>query len=130
VDRIGTAWLIRRFIDPAGTFRFIDPDRYSHSPGEIRFDMFEGEFTHEGDLCTFEVLLRHSGIQDPALDAIAEIVHDIDLKDERYQRPETNGIAGQIRGIAALHAADEGRLEDGSRLFEATYAGIKAAGKS
>ena len=83
VDRISTAWFIRRFIDADATLRFVDPDHYTHTEGEIRFDMFEGEFTHEGDLCTFEALLRHLKMKDAALDAIAEIVHDIDLKDEK-----------------------------------------------
>jgi len=129
VDRIGTAWLIRRFFDADASIRFVDQDRYKHEAGEIRFDMFEGEFTHEGDLCTFEVLLRHAGLNDPALDIIAQVVHDIDLKDEKYQRPETGGIAAQIAGIAMLHASDEARLEDGSRIFEATYAGLKAMRK-
>ena len=129
VDRIGTAWLVRRFIDPAAKFRFVDQDRYAHAAGEIRFDMFEGEFTHEGDLCTFEALLHHTGIHDPALETVAQVVHDIDLKDEKYQRPETAGVAAQINGIALLHSSDEARLEDGSRIFEAMYAGLRAAGK-
>jgi hypothetical protein len=124
VDRIATAWLIRRFVDPAATFRFVDQDRYQHQAGEIRFDMFEGEFTHEGDLCTFEALLHYVGRRDPALDALAEIIHDIDLKDEKYQRPETAGIAAMISGIAALQPADERRIEEGARLFEATYAAV------
>src|SRR5690348_13398110 len=81
VDRIGSAWLIRRFIDPAATFKFVPAKGYKPRPGEVRFDMFEAEYTHEGDRCTFEVLLQKSGLDDPALTAISEIVHDIDLKD-------------------------------------------------
>ena len=130
VDRIATAWLIRRFIDPAAQFRFVDPDRYQHSAREIRFDMFEGEFTHEGDLCTFEALLRYVKLEDMGLAAIAEIVHDIDLKEEKYQRPETSGIAAMIAGLAALHSEDDRRIDDGSRIFEATYAGLRASKKS
>ena len=130
VDRIATAWLIRRFIDPAARFRFVDQDRYQHANREIRFDMFEGEFTHEGDMCTFETLLRHVKLEDPGLSALAEIVHDIDLKDDKYQRPEANGIAAMISGLAALHPEDERRIEDGSRIFEAAYAGLKASKKS
>jgi hypothetical protein len=124
VDRIATAWLVRRFVDADATLRFVDPDHYTHTEGEIRFDMFEGEFTHEGDLCTFEALLRHLKMQDAALDAIAEIVHDIDLKDEKYQRPETKGIAAMISGIIALHSSDDRRIEEGSRLLDATYAAL------
>jgi len=125
VDRISTAWFIRRFIDAGATLRFVDPDHYTHSDGEIRFDMFEGEFTHEGDLCTFEALLRHVKMKDAALDAIAEIVHDIDLKDDKYQRPETKGIAAMISGVIALHSSDEQRIEEGSRLLDAAYAALR-----
>ena len=125
VDRIASAWLIRGFIDPYAKLRFVDPDQYQHQPGEIRFDMFEGEFTHEGDLCTFEALLRHAKLSDQALDAIAEIVHDIDLKDTKYQRPETGGIAAMIMGLVALHASDERRIEEGARIFEAAYAALR-----
>jgi hypothetical protein len=81
VDRIACSWLIRRFIDPDAVVRFVPGKGYAPKPGEFRFDMFEGEITHEGDRCSFEMLLTHAGIADPALHAIAEIVHDIDLKD-------------------------------------------------
>ncbi|HYL72613.1 MAG TPA: chromate resistance protein ChrB domain-containing protein [Bryobacteraceae bacterium] len=125
VDRISSAWLIRRFIDPEARLLFVDQDRYAHQPGEVRFDMFEGEFTHEGDLCTFEVLLHHAKLNNRALDAIAEIVHDIDLKDNKYQRPETSGIAAMISGLTGLNTGDEQRIEEGARLFEAVYAGLR-----
>ena len=122
VDRIASAWLIRRFIDPDAAFRFVDPKDYSHDPAEIRFDMFDGEFTHEGDLCTFEVLLPAHGLSsDAALAAVAEIVHDIDLKDARYDRPETAGLAKMIEGLCRQTQADELRLERGSTLFESLY---------
>ncbi len=130
VDRISTAWLVRRFIDPAARFVFVDQDHYTHAGDEIRFDMFEGEFTHEGDLCTFESVVRHMQAHDPALSALAEIVHDIDLKDEKYQRPETNGIAAMISGITTLHSADDRRIDEGSRLLEAAYAALKTVRKA
>jgi hypothetical protein len=126
VDRISTAWLIRRFIDPSAHFLFVDEHHHTPSPGQIRFDMFEGEFTHEGDLCTFEVLLAHSSRSDAALQAIAQMVHDIDVKDEKYQRPETSGFAAMISGIIALHSGDEQRIDEGARLLDATYAALKA----
>jgi hypothetical protein len=122
VDRMSSAWLIRRFIDPAAKFRFVDPQAYKHGADEIRFDMFEGEFTHEGDQCTFEVLLRRFEIADPALAAIAEVIHDIDLKEAKFGRPETAGIDVLIQGIAARHADDAARIEEGATLFEALYA--------
>jgi hypothetical protein len=122
VDRTASAWLIRRFIDPAAQFRFVDPRTYRHGEAELRFDMFEGEFTHQGELCTFEVLLRFFSLQDPALTAVGEVVHDIDLKDNRYQRPETAGIARLIDGIALRHTEDGRRIEEAAILFEALYA--------
>jgi hypothetical protein len=88
VDRIACAWLIRRFIDRNARFKFVSGKDYVPSPGELRFDMFEAEFTHEGDRCSFEVLLGRAGLTDPALEAIAEIVHDIDLKDSKFGREE------------------------------------------
>ncbi|HYZ32666.1 MAG TPA: chromate resistance protein ChrB domain-containing protein, partial [Crenalkalicoccus sp.] len=80
VDRIASAWLIRRFIDPDARFKFVPAKGYLPEPGELRFDMYEGEYTHEGDHCTSEVLLSRASLDDPALTAIGEIVHDIDLK--------------------------------------------------
>jgi len=83
--------------------------------------MFEGEFTHQGDLCTFEVLVASLPQPDPALQAIAEIVHDIDLKEERYQRPETAGIARLLAGICLVGVDDELRLARGAALFDVLY---------
>jgi len=127
VDRIASAWLIRRFIDPAATFRFVDGTEHVPAPGQIRFDMFEGEFTHEGDRCTFEVLLAHTSLNDAALEAIAQIVHEIDVKDDKFQRPETSGFAAMITGIVALNSGDDQRIEEGARLLEATYAALAVA---
>ncbi len=84
VDRMASAWLIRRFIDPEPRFKFVPAKGYRPEPDELRFDMFESEVTHEGELCTFEVLVQRFGLADPALRAIAEIVHDIDVKDAKY----------------------------------------------
>ena len=129
VDRIASAWLIRRFIDPAATFVFADSGRPAASPDVVRFDMYEGEFTHEGDLCTFEVLLRASAkAADPALQAIAQIVHDLDLKDDRYQRPETLGVAAFIKGITARHTDDHRRLAEGATMLEALYSSLAEGG--
>lgn len=118
VDRIASAWLIRRFIDPQATFRFVDTASYRHSPPELRFDMYEGEFTHQGDLCTFEVLLATHNLIQPGLQPIAEMVHDIDLKDSRYQRSETSGLARMLDGLCARTTDDELRLEQGGHIFD------------
>jgi hypothetical protein len=123
VDRIASAWFIQKFIDPEARFQFVDSSAYAHAPEHIRFDMFEGEFTHEGELCTFEVLLSMSARSgDAALQAIGEIVHDIDLREPKYQRAETPGVASMIDGLVRLHADDARRLEEGSALFESLFA--------
>ncbi len=121
VDRIASAWLIRRFIDPDARFEFVRGHDHPAAPGQLRFDMFEGDFTHEGDLCTFEVLLRRFGLKDPALARIGQIVHDIDLKDGRFKHAETPGVDHLIAGIAMRHKDDESRLRDGGAALEALH---------
>jgi hypothetical protein len=121
IDRIASAWLIRRFIDKAARFKFVPSSGYEPEAGELRFDMFEGEFTHRGDRCTFEVLLAHAALSDPALGAIGEIVHDIDLKDDKYGRAETAGVKSLITGIATPGADDEQRLARGAVLLDGLY---------
>jgi hypothetical protein len=128
VDRIGSAWLIRRFIDPQAKFRFVDTSTYVHAESELRFDMYDGEFTHEGELCTFEVLIaRHNLLhQHPALQPIAEMIHDIDLKDSRYGRPETSGLSRMLDGLCARTEGDDLRIEQGGQIFDALYESFKA----
>jgi hypothetical protein len=125
VDRIASAWLIRRFLDPEARFKFVRGQRHAAVPGELRFDMFEAEFTHEGDLCTFEVLRRRFGLADAALGPIAEIVHDLDLKDARFARPEAAGLERVLAGIALRYRDDESRLQDGRAVFDALYESFK-----
>jgi hypothetical protein len=122
VDRIGCAWLVRRFIDKNASFKFVPPKGYEPEPNELRFDMFDAEFTHEGDRCSFEVLMTRAGLDDPALTAIAEIVHDIDLKDEKFGREEAPGIKTLINGICADTRDDDERLERGGAIFDNLYA--------
>jgi hypothetical protein len=121
VDRIACAWLIRRFLDPQARFAFVPARGYRPRPGEIRFDMLDAEFTHDGERCTFEVLLGEAGLKDPALRALGELVHDVDLKDEKFGRPEAAGLGRMIEGIAAAHRDDEPRVERGAALFEDLY---------
>jgi hypothetical protein len=121
VDRIACAWLIRRFVDPEAQFKFVSAKDYKARPGELRFDMFQGEFTHEGDKCSFEVLLERLGLNDVALRAMGEIVHDIDLKDGKFAREETAGIALLINGVCASQKDDLARLERGAAIFADTY---------
>jgi hypothetical protein len=127
VDRMASAWLIRKFIDPKAQFKFVPAKGYAPAPRELRFDMFDAEFTHEGDQCTFEVLLRRFGLGEPGLRHVAEIVHDIDLKDAKYGREEAAGIGQLVAGIAASHPDDEARLARGTALFDDLYASQTSA---
>jgi hypothetical protein len=125
VDRMASAWFIRRFIDSGARFKFVLPKGYKPLPDEVRFDMFEAEFTHEGDRCTLEVLIQRTGINDPAVRPIAEIVHDIDLKDSKFGRQETPGIDRLIAGIAMAHKDDGTRLARGAAVFDDLYGYFK-----
>lgn len=118
VDRIASAWLIRRFVDPEARFKLVPPIGHVPGPGEVRFDMFEAEFSHQGDACTFETLCARLRVTAPGLRAVAEIVHDIDLKDQKFCRPETAGVAALIEGLCLAVRSDEERLDLGARLFE------------
>jgi hypothetical protein len=121
-DRIASAWLIRRFIDPEARFKFVSGKGYRPHEGELRFDMFEAEFTHEGDKCSFEVLLERAELlKDSALRAIAEIIHDIDLKDDKFGRTEVAGIRTLIDGIRASTKEDAARIARGSEVFNDLY---------
>jgi len=117
VDRIACAWFIRRFLDPAARIRFVGPGRELR-PAELGFDLPGGAFTHEDGGCSFETLLARTVRSDPALRRVAEIVHDLDLKDGRYGHPETAGIQQLLSGILAAHADDEARIERGAALLD------------
>lgn len=122
VDRMASAWLIKKFIDPKASFKFMD-ERDLAKPGDktISFDVRGGEFTHAGDLCTFEVLVKSFGIKDKAVRRLAEIVHDIDVKDEKYKNPETAGLEEILTGIHKSFKNDDAALEQGMRAFEMMY---------
>jgi hypothetical protein len=122
VDRMASAWLIRRFIDPEARFKFVPAKGYQPLVGELRFDMFEAEYTHEGERCTFQTLQSRFGLRDRGVVAIGEIVHDIDCKDEAFGRPETAGVASLIQGIVKSNADDAARLDRGAAVFEDLYA--------
>jgi hypothetical protein len=120
VDRMASAWLIRRYIDPAARFRFGE----KADPGNARlvpFDAFGAEFSHHGDRCTFEVMADRFGIAEPAVERIAEVVHDLDLKDERYRPPEAGTMQTLIEGLQQRFRDDHELLEQGIVLFEGLY---------
>lgn len=126
VDRFASAWLIRRFIDPKATFLFASsPDRY---PDAVPFDMYhDGGFRHDGDLCTFEVLQKRFGVRDVAVRRIAEIVHDIDLKEDRYKSPHAATVGNLVEGLRASVRDDANLLEQGILMFEALYQSFQTA---
>jgi hypothetical protein len=122
VDRIASAWLVRRFIDPRARIKFAAARGYRPKSRELRFDMYDAEYTHEGDRCTFETLMARFAIRDPPLAAIGEIVHDIDCKETRFGREETAGVASLIEGIVLAHDDDATRLERGALVLDDLYA--------
>jgi hypothetical protein len=122
VDRIASAWLIRRHIDTKARFKFADLSPNKTAAKFVRFDMYDAEFTHVGDRCTFEVLMEAFSLDDLALREIAEIVHDLDLKDAKFQRNEAPGLEALFKGLALTQANDTARIEQGLVLMDALYA--------
>ena len=121
IDRIACVWLIRRFIDRDARFKFVTADGYRPRSGEYRFDMFEAEFSHEGDKCTFEVLASRFSLMSPAVSAVGEIIHDIDLKDKKFDRPEASGVQALFSGLVTAHAGDDARIERGTSILDELY---------
>lgn len=120
VDRLASAWLIRRFIDPEAAIRYGEPRE-----GEVSFDLPGAEFGHRGNLCTFETLLGTFGLDDPALRALAAIVHEIDLRDGKSSAPEIAGIDGILRGWLTAGWPDEELERHGIALFEGLYQSLQ-----
>ena len=121
VDRMSSAWLIRTFIDPHARFEFHD----NPPAGTVPFDMFGVEFGHQGDACTFEVLRGRFGLtSDPAIEWIARVVHDLDLRERRYNEPEAPGIELMIEGLRRSYADDAELLERGIALFSSLAKGV------
>lgn len=120
IDRLASAWLIKRFIDPKAKFVF--SSKVKKSKNEIPFDMYGSEFTHHGEDCTFETLIKAFDLKDSALQSIAEIVHDIDLKDNKYSRKEADGITQIVTGLSQKLRDDSKLLEKGLEIFDALYA--------
>ncbi|MEN3334479.1 MAG: hypothetical protein V7641_3844, partial [Blastocatellia bacterium] len=120
IDRLASIWLIKKFIDQRPRFSFV-------SDGEpveagIRFDMYEAEFTHQGEDCTFEMMIKQFGLSDDTgLQAVAEIVHDIDLKDNKFNRLEAAGLGTVIRGLADLLKDDRKLIQHCHPIFDGLY---------
>lgn len=120
IDRICSAWLIRRFIDPRAKFVFSPENRLPKDA--IPFDVFGAEFSHHGEDCTFETLLKCFTLKDKALKMIAEIIHDIDLKDHKFGRPEAAGVDAVIRSLSQHIGDDHKLLEAGSVVLDSLFA--------
>jgi len=119
IDRVGSAWLIRKFIDPKAKFVF--GNKRGLNGRVITFDMLEGDFSHDGDDCTFETLIRRFGIQDKPVCKIAEMVHDADLGDDKFQRTECIGIDRVLKGWAKEGLSDQEILRRGFECFDALH---------
>ncbi len=119
IDRVCSAWLIKTFIDKKAKFVFADENKLPANA--IKFDSVNGDFTHQGDNCTFETLLKSFNIKDRALREISEIVHDIDLKDQKFGRSEINGLDLVIRSISSSTKNDYETLKLGSEILNALY---------
>jgi hypothetical protein len=123
VDRVTSAWLIRKFIDPKARFAFAPEDK--KPPKAVAFDMYEGGFGHRGEDCTFETLLKVFHIRDKKIPVMAEIVHDADLFDEKFGRKEGFGIDEVMKGWAQLGLSDEELLKRGIQLAEGLYKSLR-----
>jgi len=122
VDRIGSAWLIKRFIDPEALFIFARPEEFPEDA--VPFDALGAEFGHQGEDCTFETLLKRSGLRDRRLGQLAEIVHEVDLHDGKFPREEARGVDLAIRGLLGTFKDDQEVLTHGFVLFDGLYAAL------
>lgn len=123
VDRFASAWLIKKFIDKNASFTFIDEkDGENMGKDIILFDIRGGRFTHTADLCTFEVLIKSFSLKDKTLRKVAEIVHELDLKDNKFRTPEAKGIENILYGIRKTAKNDYESMERGTAIFEMLYA--------
>lgn len=127
IDRICSAWLIRRFIDPSATFVFAPEKQLPKNA--VHFDVFGAEFSHHGEDCTFETLIKSFRIRDRAVREIAEIVHDIDLKDSKFGRSEASGLNMVIRSLSESVPEDKRRLEVGTVILDGLHQSLSKTTK-
>jgi hypothetical protein len=120
VDRTGCAWLIGRFIDQHAEFVFFEDPADAPEGAEL-FDVAGARFSHHGEDCSFETFLKEYSLEDPVLTEIAEIIHDADLMDEKYGRPESEGLDAVIRGMQLDLPNDEVLLGYTNALYNGLY---------
>jgi hypothetical protein len=125
VDRMASAWLIRGFIDPQARFEFLEKDQTAPGfPDAVSFDLPAGDFSHAQDRCTFEVLLEAFTLRGNALRKIAEVVHELDLKDGKFSHPQASGVETILLGIRKTAKDDRAALEEGIKTFERLHAAL------
>jgi len=123
IDRMASAWLIKRYIDRNAAFDFIDEKHVDTIvKNTVTFDIRGGEFTHHGDMCTFEVIMKSFGLRDKSLKKMAEIVHDLDMKDNKFDAVEAKGLDHILEGIRRTAKNDHDALDKGMSIFEMLYA--------
>ncbi len=123
IDRVASAWMIKRFIDPQA--RFVFAPKPAEHPGAIPYDMIDVEFTHHGDDCTFETLLKRFGLADRTLHRLGEMIHEADLNDGKFAAVEAIGIDRMLKGLGHLGWSDEQILQHGFVSFDALFARFK-----
>jgi len=128
IDRIASAWLIKRFIDPDAQFVFTQPAEFP--PDAIPFDAPGVELSHQGEDCTFETLVKRASLRDRRLKRLSELVHEADLRDGKYPREEARGIDVAVRALLAASPDDHQVLAQGMALFEGLYATTSRRGTS
>jgi hypothetical protein len=126
VDRLACAWLIRRFVDAEAQIHYSDTPKKD----ELSFDMKEAVFGHRGNFCSFEVIVRSFGITDDAVKSLAEIIHEIDLRDGRYHRSEIEGIELVLKGWRQSDLADAELEARGILFFDGLHVALAAGGKA
>jgi hypothetical protein len=123
IDRVGSAWLIRKFVDPKAKFVFAKTIPTNRRV--VSFDMLDADFTHRGDDCTFETLVKSFAVRDKTVHKIGEMIHDADLDDEKFKRTECVGIDRILKGWAREGLPDHEILRRGWQCFDALYAFLR-----
>ena len=121
VDRTACVWLIRRYIDPEAEFTFF-ADPAEAAAGAELFDVVGARLSHREDSCSFETFLVEYNLEEPVLREIAEIVHDADLMDEKYGRPESEGLDAVVRGMQLVLADDHTLTRHTDPLYDGLHA--------
>ena len=121
VDRTACIWLISRFLDPEASFAFFGDPAEAPEEAEL-FDVVGARLSHRGEDCSFETFLKDYDLDDPVLREIAEIVHDADLMDEKYARPESEGLDAIVRGMQLSLPDDRALISHTDRVYDGLYA--------